>query len=224
RLRDGDRIAADLRGHRAFRSPAVPRARAGSRSFEADPRRRHRARHAARASPRWALDRRGDARAARSRARRRGRGEAMRFYSHPRSSAAYRVQIALNLKGCTHERVSVRFTDGVLDQPGYRWVNAQGFVPALEVDGRVLTQSLVIIEYLDARFPEPKLSPDEPFERAHVRALAQIVACDVHPLHNLRVQMHLTRELGLDSAGVDAWCRRWIAEGFEAFEARIAGS
>lgn len=148
----------------------------------------------------------------------------MRFYSHPRSSAAYRVQIALNLKGCAYELVSVRFIDGVLDQPGYRRLNPQGFVPALEIDGRVLTQSLAIIEYLDARFPEPKLIPDEPLERAQVQALAQIVACDIHPLNNLRVRMHLSRELGLDPAGVDAWCRRWIAEGFESLEARIAGS
>jgi len=125
----------------------------------------------------------------------------MRFYSHPRSSAAHRVQIALNLKGCAYELVSVRFIDGVLDQPGYRRLNPQGFVPALEIDGRVLTQSLAIIEYLDARFPEPKLIPDEPLERAQVQALAQIVACDIHPLNNLRVRMHLSRELGLDPVG-----------------------
>src|SRR5690606_28116917 len=77
---------------------------------------------------------------------------------------------------------------------------------------------------LDARFPEPRLIPQAPLDRAEVQALAQIVACDVHPLNNLRVRVHLTRELGLDQAGVDAWCRRWIAEGFDALEARIAGS
>jgi len=148
----------------------------------------------------------------------------MKLYSHPRSSAAHRVRIALNLKGCDYERVDVPFRDGSLDAPEYRRVNPQGFVPALETDGRVLTQSLAIIEYLDRRFPEPRLIPDDPLDRAEVQALAQIVACDIHPPNNLRVRVHLHRELGLDQAGVDAWCRRWIAAGFDALEARIAGS
>src|SRR5690606_13433136 len=100
----------------------------------------------------------------------------------------------------------------------------QGFVPALEDGGQVLTQSLTIIDYLDARVPAPRLIPAAPLERARVQALAQIVACDVHPLNNLRVRVHLGREHGLDAAAVDAWCRRWIEQGFEAFEAMIAGT
>lgn len=148
----------------------------------------------------------------------------MKLYAHDRSSAARRVRIALDLKACEYELVPVRFRDGVLERAEYRHVNPQGFVPALEDEGRVITQSLAIIEYLDARFPEPRLVPETPAERASVQSLAQIIACDVHPLNNLRVRVHLARELGLDQAGVDAWCRRWIADGFDAFEARIAGS
>lgn len=146
----------------------------------------------------------------------------MKLYTHERSSAAHRVRIALQLKDCPHELVPVRYRDGALESDAYREINPQGFVPALEHEGRLITQSLAIIEYLDARYPQPRLIPEAPLERAEVQSLAQIIACDIHPLNNLRVRMHLSRELGLDEAGVDAWCRRWIAEGFAALEARIA--
>src|SRR5690606_11063827 len=148
----------------------------------------------------------------------------MRLYDHERSSAAFRVRIALNLKGCRYERVPVAFPEDPSDPAvaEYRALNPQGFVPALEHGGRLLTQSLAIIEYLDAVHPEPRLIPAAPLERARVQAVAQIVACDIHPLNNLRVRRHLAAELGQDDAGVDRWCRRWIEEGFAAFESAIS--
>ena len=145
----------------------------------------------------------------------------MKLYDHERSSAAFRVRIALNLKGCRYERVPVSFAPGDPGGAEYRAVNPQGFVPALEHDGQLLTQSLAIIEYLDARFPEPRLIPEPPLERARVQALAQIIACDVHPLNNLRVRRLLAAEFAQDQAGVDRWCRRWIEEGFAALETAI---
>ncbi|MBN1238331.1 MAG: maleylacetoacetate isomerase [Gammaproteobacteria bacterium] len=148
----------------------------------------------------------------------------MKLYSYYRSSAAYRARIALNLKGCAYELVPVHLIrdGGAHRRPDYLGVNPQGLVPALDDDGTIVTQSLAIVEYLDARFPEPRLIPRDPAERARVQSLAQIVACDIHPLNNLRVRRYLADELGLDQDGVAAWSRRWIADGFRALEARLA--
>lgn len=148
----------------------------------------------------------------------------MKLYTYYRSSAAYRVRIALNLKGCDVELVPVHLTrgGGAHRRPEYLGVNPQGLVPTLDDDGTVVTQSLAIIEYLDARFPEPRLLPQDPIDRARVQALAQIVVSDIHPLNNLRVRRYLGEELGLDDAGIGRWSRRWIDDGFRALEARLA--
>jgi maleylacetoacetate isomerase len=141
------------------------------------------------------------------------------LHDYFRSSAAYRVRIALNLKGIEHDKVSVDLRAGDQRAAAYRARNPQGFVPMLEVDGLRLTQSLAIIAYLDQTRPEPRLLPADPAEQAHVRAMALLVACDIHPLNNLRVLHYLRDELGQDEAARDAWYRHWIAEGLAALEA-----
>ena len=140
------------------------------------------------------------------------------LYDYFRSSAAYRVRIALNLKGVAYDSVAVNLAAGAQKDAEYRARNPQGFVPMLEMDGLRLTQSLAIIDYLDAAVPEPKLVPRDPAARAQVLAMALTIACDVHPLGNLRVLKHLTGPLGLDEAAKNAWIARWIGEGFAALE------
>ena len=142
----------------------------------------------------------------------------MKLYTYFRSSAAYRVRIALNLKGVTHEAVPVDLRPGAHRQPGYLAMNPQGLVPALEDGGAVIAQSLAIIEYLEETRPPPPLLPRLPLERARVRSLALAIACDIHPLNNLRVLNYLRSPLGHDEAAVDAWYRHWIGEGFRALE------
>jgi maleylacetoacetate isomerase len=142
----------------------------------------------------------------------------MKLYTYFRSSAAYRVRIALNLKGVTHEAVPVDLRPGAHRQPEYLARNPQGLVPALEDGGTVIAQSLAIIEYLEETRPLPPLLPRSPLERARVRSLALAIACDIHPLNNLRVLNYLRSPLGHDEAAVDAWYRHWIAEGFRALE------
>ena len=146
----------------------------------------------------------------------------MRLYSFFRSSAAFRVRIALNLKGVDYETVSVGLPSDEHRRAAFLAVNPQATVPAIDDDGVVLAQSLAIIEYLDARFPSPRLIPAEPVARARVQWLAQLIACEIHPLNNLRVRRHLARELGLDDAAVERWQRHWIEEGFTALEALLA--
>ncbi len=148
----------------------------------------------------------------------------MRFYGYFRSSAAYRCRIAFNLKGVTPELVFVHLAKGEQRKPEYLALNPQGLVPALAVDGRLLTQSLAIIEWLDETHPEPPLLPIAPLDRAHVRALALSIAADTHPLHNLRVLGALKTDLGHDQAQVDVWTRKWIATGLAAYEATLAAS
>jgi maleylpyruvate isomerase len=149
----------------------------------------------------------------------------VKLYSFFRSSAAYRVRIALNLKGmpCEIVPIHMRKEGGQHRKPDYRAVNPQMRVPALELDnGDVLTQSLAIIEYLDEIHPEPPLLPADPVERARVRAIAQMVACDIHPLNNLLVLLHLKNSLKHEQVEIDAWYHHWVIEGFTAIEAMIA--
>jgi len=147
----------------------------------------------------------------------------MKLYGFFRSSAAFRVRIALNLKGLDYEPSAVHLRRGEQRAPEFLKLNPQALVPAL-IDGeRVLTQSLAIIEYLDEIHPARPLLPATPEGRARVRALAQIIACEIHPLGNLRVLQYLGRELKQDEPTVQRWFNHWIALGFLAFESLIAG-
>ena len=147
----------------------------------------------------------------------------MKLYSFFRSSAAFRVRIALNLKKIAYETVAIHLRRGDQSKPDYRGVNPQGLVPTLEDGGRKLIQSLAIIEYLDEVHPEPPLLPKDPADRVRVRGLAEIVACDIHPINNLRVLRYLIHELGHDEAAIAKWYNHWIAAGFEALEPLLAG-
>lgn len=144
------------------------------------------------------------------------------LFDYFRSSTAYRVRIALNLKGVEFERVPVNLLEGEQKAEAYRARNPQGLVPTLEIDGRTLTQSLAIIDYLDSTRPEPPLLPPDPAEAAHVRALALVIACDIHPVNNLRVLKYLSGALGQPQEARDAWYRHWVAEGLAALETMAA--
>jgi maleylacetoacetate isomerase len=147
----------------------------------------------------------------------------MRLYGYFRSSAAFRVRIALNLKGLAYEGASIHLRRGDQAQAGFLAINPQGLVPALETDGQILIQSIAIIEYLDETHPEPPLLPRDATGRARVRALAAIVACDIHPLNNLRVLRYLHRPLGQDQTAIETWYNHWIDAGFQALESMLAG-
>jgi len=140
------------------------------------------------------------------------------LHDYFRSSASYRVRIALNLKGVDYEQRPVNLAKGVQKGAAFRELNPQGLVPMLEIDGHRLTQSLAIIVYLDQKFPDPPLMPADPAESAHVRALALAVACDIHPLNNLRVLKYLRGKLGVDEEAKDEWYRHWVTEGLAALE------
>ena len=143
------------------------------------------------------------------------------LHGYWRSTASYRVRIALGLKGLDYRQVAHDLRLGAQREQAFVALSPQGFVPAIEADGAVLTQSLAIIEWLDERWPEPPLLPSDPLGRAIVRSMAQIVACDIHPLNNLRVVTALGEELGADEAQVAQWISRWIREGFTALETLI---
>jgi maleylacetoacetate isomerase len=148
----------------------------------------------------------------------------MKLYSYFRSSAAYRVRIALNLKGLTYETVPVHLIKdgGQNRRPEFRAVNPQMRVPALIApDGEVLIQSLAIIEYLEETHPDPPLLPKNPIARAKVRALAQLIACDIHPLNNVGPLRYLKNQMGQEQSAIDAWYHHWVVEGFAALEALI---
>ncbi|RZJ02788.1 MAG: maleylacetoacetate isomerase [Brevundimonas sp.] len=146
----------------------------------------------------------------------------MILHGYWRSGAAYRTRIALNLKGLAYEQRGHDLRTGGQKDPAYVALNPQGMVPALEVDGAVLTQSPAILEWLEEAHPEPPLLPRALADRAHVRAMAALVACDIHPLNNLRVGKALRESFGADQAAVDAWAGRWITPGFEALETLVS--
>jgi len=146
----------------------------------------------------------------------------LRLYDYHRSSACYRVRIALNLKGLAYEAVPVNLLEGEQKSDGYRARNPQGFVPMLEADGLRLTQSLAIIDWLDATHAEPALMPAAPADRAHVLAMALAIASDIHPINNLRVLKYLSGSLDQTQEVRDDWYRHWIAEGLAPLEALAA--
>ena len=149
----------------------------------------------------------------------------MKLYSYFRSSASFRVRIALRLKGLDFEYVPVHLTRGGGEQfsPTYRALNPAGLVPALEDDGGVLTQSLAIIEYLEEKYPRPALLPAGAADRARVRALALSIACEIHPLNNLRVLGYLSKTLGVTDEAKNAWYRHWVETGLATVETLLAG-
>jgi maleylacetoacetate isomerase len=140
------------------------------------------------------------------------------LYDYWRSSAAYRVRIALGLKGIAYRAVPVDLARSEQADPDYTAINPQGLVPALAIDGHVLTQSLAIIDYLDARVEDPPMVPSDPAARSRVLAQALVIAADIHPINNLRVLNYLRRELGADEAAVNRWYHHWILEGFRTLE------
>jgi maleylpyruvate isomerase len=149
----------------------------------------------------------------------------MKLYTAFRSSASFRVRIALNLKGLAYEPAFVHLARGEHRKPEYAAINPQALVPTFEDDadrGPRLVQSLAIIEYLDETRPNPPLLPKDAGGRARVRSLSLLVACEIHPLNNLRVLQHLKRTLGQNDDQVNAWYRHWIAEGFQKLEAELA--
>lgn len=140
------------------------------------------------------------------------------LYDYWRSSASYRVRIALALKGVAYERVAVNLLDGSQHSDANRARNAQGFVPTLEIDGRPLTQSLAIIDWLDANFPDPPMVSKDSFTRADQLARALVVAADLHPIANLKVLKRIEAQFGADQPAKEEWSRYWIGEGLDALE------
>ena len=145
----------------------------------------------------------------------------MILHGYWRSGAAYRVRIALALKGLAYETQGHDLRTGAQKAADYVALNPQGMVPALQIDGAVLTQSPAILEWLEETHPQPPLLPSDPLSRARVRAMAALIACDIHPLNNLRVGKSLREDFGADQAAVDAWAARWIVPGFTALEALV---
>lgn len=149
-------------------------------------------------------------------------GAMMKLYNYFRSSASFRVRIALNLKGLDYDYIPVHIARGDHKTGPFSAISADMLVPLLEDEGERLSQSMAIIEYLDEIHPEPALLPHDPVGRAHVRALAQSVACEIHPLNNLRVLKYLVRELKLGDEAKNTWYRHWVREGMLAFERQLA--
>lgn len=142
----------------------------------------------------------------------------MKIYNFFRSGTSHRLRIALNLKGLTTEYIGVDLRSESHLTSEYRAVNPQQLVPALEFEGKTLIQSPAILEWLDERWPEPPLLPRDPYDRAHVRALAAMIGCDVHPINNRRILERLRAQFGADDNAIDAWCQTWITAAFDAYE------
>ncbi len=146
----------------------------------------------------------------------------MKLHSYFRSSASFRVRIALELKALRYDYVAVHIGRGDHKKPPYVDLSADTLVPLLEIDGQQLSQSMAIIEYLDEKHPAPALMPSDALGRAKVRALAQSVSCDIHPINNLRILKYLVQELKVEDEAKNAWYRHWTREGLVAFEKQLA--
>ena len=145
----------------------------------------------------------------------------MILHDFPLSSASYRVRIVLNVKGLAYEKRNYRLRAGDQRAPDYLAINPAGMVPALEVDGLRLGQSLAIIDYLDAVHPAPRMIPAEPIARARAMEMALTIACDIHPINNLRILQYLEHGMAQDKAAVDGWYRHWVTQGFATLEALL---
>lgn len=148
----------------------------------------------------------------------------MKLYDYYRSTACYRVRLALSLKNIAYEKIEVHLLNngGEQNTPQYQQVNPQSLVPSLDVNGFILTQSLSIIEYLDETYPTHPLLPQDPLTKASLRSLALLVACDIHPLNNLRIINRLKEEFSANDIQIQEWYHHWLKVGFDAFEAKLA--
>lgn len=145
----------------------------------------------------------------------------MKLYDYFRSSAAYRVRIALNLKDLTYEHSAINLLKGEQNSPAYKNINPQGLVPTLATDQGTLTQSLAILEWLEEAFPKPSIIPGDPWQKAQLRSLAYLVGCDIHPVNNLRILKYLQQELAVSDDAKTQWYKHWIHTGFTALEAQL---
>jgi maleylacetoacetate isomerase len=148
----------------------------------------------------------------------------IQLYDYYRSSACYRVRIALNLKHITYEKIEIHLLHdgGVQHTPAYLHINPQGLVPALAINGALLTQSLAIIEYLDTCYPTPPLYPIEPLMRARANGIAQLIACDIHPINNLRIQNAIKTTFQASEDDCESWRHQWFKQGFDALESLLS--